>query len=51
MLRERYGDIEVTLIRGGGGAFEVRSGAQLIFSKNRLGRFPEPEEIFAALDE
>lgn len=38
------------LIKGTGGAFEVRRDGELIFSKLRLGRFPEKEEIFAALD-
>jgi selT/selW/selH-like putative selenoprotein len=50
-LRERYADIEVELIKGSGGAFEVCRDGELIFSKDRLGRFPDDEEIFAALDE
>jgi selT/selW/selH-like putative selenoprotein len=49
-LEARYGEIDVELIRGGGGAFEVRCDGQLIFSKNRLGRFPTDEEVFAILD-
>jgi selT/selW/selH-like putative selenoprotein len=38
------------LIEGSGGAFEVRRDGELIFSKKALGRFPDEEEIFAALD-
>jgi selT/selW/selH-like putative selenoprotein len=49
-LRSRYQDIEVELIGGSGGAFEVRLREELIFSKLRSGRFPEPVEIFAVLD-
>jgi len=50
LLEARYGDIEVELIGSGGGVFEVRREGELIFSKNRLGRFPTDEEIFAILD-
>lgn len=50
LLRDRYGDTEVNLIESGGGAFEVRAGDRLIFSKLRSGRFPDDEEIFALLD-
>jgi selT/selW/selH-like putative selenoprotein len=50
LLRGRYSDVDVELIAGGGGAFEVRREGELIFSKNRLGRFPEDEEIFELLD-
>jgi selT/selW/selH-like putative selenoprotein len=49
-LEERYDEIEVKLIPGSGGAFEVRRDGELIFSKNHLGRFPTEEEIFAILD-
>jgi len=49
-LEARYSDIEVELIPGGGGAFEVRRDGELVFSKNRLGRFPADEEVFAILD-
>lgn len=50
LLRDRYGDIEVTLIESGGGAFEVRADDKLIFSKLRTGRFPDEQEILALLD-
>ena len=50
LLEARYDEIEVELIPGGGGAFEVRREGDLIFSKNRLGRFPDDEELFAILD-
>jgi selT/selW/selH-like putative selenoprotein len=50
LLRDRHGDIEVELIKGGGGAFEVHRDGELIFSKHSSGRFPDDEEIYAALD-
>ncbi len=49
-IRDRYTDIEVELIQGSGGAFEVRRDGESIFSKLSAGRFPEPEEIFKALN-
>ena len=32
------------------GAFEVFLDGEQIFSKHESGRFPEPEEILAAID-
>jgi len=37
------------LIPSGGGVFEVEIDGILVFSKKELDRFPEDEEIFAAL--
>jgi len=37
------------MIRSGGGVFEVTVGGTLVFSKKAEGRFPEHEEIFAAI--
>jgi len=39
----------VDLIRSDGGAFEVRREGKLIFSKLKLGRFPNAEEIIEKL--
>lgn len=36
---------DVRLIPSSGGVFEVRSGEDLLFSKRKLGRFPEPGEV------
>ncbi len=41
---------DVRLIEGSGGVFEVRNGESLVFSKRRLGRFPNPGEIQSALE-
>ncbi len=48
-MGERFDGIEVELIEGSGGAFEVRRDGELIFSKFQIGRFPEDAEIFEAL--
>jgi len=37
------------LIKGGNGAFEVVVDGTLIFSKQKLGRFPETDEILEPL--
>ena len=35
----------VTLAPGRGGVFDVRLGADLVFSQKEAGRFPEPREL------
>ena len=35
----------VTLVPGRGGVFDVRLGAELLFSQKEAGRFPEPREL------
>lgn len=49
-LEKKFPDIEVKLIKGSGGVFEVEKDGDLIFSKKQLKRFPEHEEIFTALN-
>ena len=44
-IRNKIKDIQVELISGGGGVFEVRFNKELIFSKKSIGRFPENSEI------
>jgi len=36
---------DVKLIPSGGGVFEIRRGDDLVFSKRKLGRFPEDGEV------
>ena len=43
-IETRFG-VAPKLIRGGGGVFEVTVGNDLIFSKKKLGRFPQPGEV------
>jgi selenoprotein W-related protein len=37
--------VQPQLIRGRGGVFEVSLGDDLVFSKKKLGRFPQPGEV------
>ena len=48
-IKEKYG-IDSRLIEGSGGAFEVRIDGTLVFSKLKQFRFPEEDEISAAID-
>jgi selT/selW/selH-like putative selenoprotein len=43
-LKNEFG-IEVRLIRGGGGIYDVTVDGEVIFSKFRAGRFPGPGEV------
>ena len=38
-------------MKSSGGRFEVTLGNDLLFSKQRTGRFPEPGEVTRALEE
>jgi selenoprotein W-related protein len=38
------------LVESSGGVFEVSVDGKLIFSKKKLGRFPEDQEIFSAIE-
>ncbi len=42
---------ELKLVPSEGGRFEVTCNGELIFSKLELGRFPEPKELEAAIEE
>jgi len=48
-LKERY-DTSVELIGSSGGVFEVVVNEKRIFSKKKLGRFPEIGEIVHLID-
>lgn len=48
MLSDELG-IDVELIEGSNGIFDVVAGGDLIFSKGKEGRFPEAAEIVAVL--
>lgn len=41
--------LEVELVRGGGGVFDVSVDGEVLFSKHKQGRFPEPGEILSIL--
>ena len=46
---KRSFDVEIELIAGSGGVFNVSVDNQEIFSKDKMGRFPKPKEILAKL--
>jgi len=48
-ITKKFG-VEVNLIESSGGVFEVRKDGKLIFSKKKLGRFPDTKEIFELLE-
>ena len=39
----------VSLVRGGGGVFDITIGDELVFSKKKTGRFPTDEEVAAMI--
>ncbi len=41
--------VDAELIAGGGGIFDVKAEGKLIFSKHKVGRFPETDEILSQL--
>ncbi len=49
-LEKEFSDISIKLIEGKNGVFEVEKDGNLIFSKKKVGRFPEHEEIFEKLN-
>jgi selenoprotein W-related protein len=49
-IEKKFG-IQPKLIRSHGGVFEVTVGNDLIFSKKKMGRFPEPGEVETALEQ
>jgi len=44
-LREHVPGVEVQLIPGSGGVFEVVADGRLVFSKKQTGRHAEPGEV------
>jgi selT/selW/selH-like putative selenoprotein len=47
-IKQEFG-IDSQLIKGDNGIFDVKAEGKLIFSKHKVGRFPEPEEVLAKL--
>jgi len=48
-LKEQFPDVEVKLIPGSGGVFEVVADGQPVFSKKQVGRHAEPGEVTGLL--
>ena len=43
------GGIPASIVEGAQSQFDVLSDGELVFSKQRVGRFPEEDEVFALL--
>jgi len=52
LLKDKYGDKveDVDIVPSSGGAFEISIDGKLIYSKLKTGRFPEENEVTAAID-
>ena len=50
-MRKKKPDVAIELVKGDRGIFEVRAEGRLLFSKKDAGRFPNPAEILALLDQ
>ena len=48
-LKQAFG-VETELIEGARGIFDVVVDGELVFSKHAEGRFPEPDEVIAAIE-
>jgi len=42
-------DVDATLVPGSGGVFDVTVDGKLVFSKKKVGRFPEEGEVLGLL--
>ena len=50
ILEELSADVgSVELVPGKGGIFDVHVGAELVFTKSMLGRYPDPEDVLPLL--
>ncbi|MCK4537662.1 MAG: Rdx family protein [Candidatus Krumholzibacteria bacterium] len=49
-LREVFDNIDVELIGGRGGVFDVHVDEELIYSKHETGRFPDDDEIAGIIE-
>jgi len=48
-LQQHRPDVQIELIEGRGGVFEISTAGKKIFSKKQTGRFPELNEILRQL--
>lgn len=44
-LEREFKDAEIDLVEGSGGIFEIDVDGKRVFSKKKLGRFPEDGEV------
>jgi|TARA_B100000902_G_scaffold9710_2_gene11997 selenoprotein W-related protein len=50
-LKKGVEDVNVEIVEGSGGVFEVTANGALIYSKKETGRFPEEGEILKSINE
>lgn len=52
ILKDKYKDdlSAVDIVPSSGGAFEVSVDGDLVYSKLKTGRFPDPKEVTEAID-
>ena len=48
-LNEAFPDLDVKVIPGSGGIFEVNLDGVVVFSKKRVGRHAQPGEVVEAI--
>ena len=48
-LKQNLG-VDASLVAGSGGVFDVTVDGKLVFSKKKVGRFPEPGEVLGILN-
>ena len=46
---KQWRGLDTTLIKGGGGQFDVKLDGRMIFSKKEHGRFPDPDEVISQI--
>ncbi len=47
-LKKEFG-ADIELVAGGGGVFDIAVDDNMIFSKFKKGRFPQPDEVISLL--
>ena len=50
-LKKGVEDVNVEIVEGSGGVFEVTANGALIYSKKETGRFPEEGKILKSINE
>lgn len=49
-LKQAFG-VDVTLVPGSGGVFDIIADGKLVYSKSETGRFPNPGEVVKIMKE
>jgi selT/selW/selH-like putative selenoprotein len=50
-LKAKYPDSKIEMVKGGGGIFEVKVNGRLIYSKEKVHRFPGKGEITKLIEQ